>query len=123
MEFAASGESEIQYSSLKLSKFDVYQLDLMEQAGFVEIKGKERTHTTFRPGSHFQDCFSVRLDPRFSVTWAGHDYLDAVQNENIWRQTSEVVAKEGGGITLELVKAIAVGFAKKQIEERTGLKI
>jgi predicted transcriptional regulator len=59
----------------------------------------------------------------YRLTNAGHDYLDAVRDEGIWKRTSDAVAQTGGSVTLEVLKALAVGFTKKQISERTGIEL
>jgi hypothetical protein len=59
----------------------------------------------------------------YRLTNAGHDYLDAVRDAGIWKKTSDAVAQTGGSVTLEVLKALAVGFTKKQISERTGIEL
>lgn len=59
----------------------------------------------------------------YRLTAAGHDFLDAIRSEGIWQRTRAVVAEEGGSVAFDLLKSLALGFAKKQIEDRTGLKL
>jgi hypothetical protein len=59
----------------------------------------------------------------YSLTWAGHDYLDSVRDQTIWNKTVEAVAETGGSAALEVVKAVAMGFAKKKISQHTGIEI
>ena len=82
---------------------DSYQLLLMRDAGWIESNAPEF-------GS-------------FRMTYIGHEYLNAVRNESVWKSTKEVIANEGGSMALELVKALAMGFAKKQVEKHTGMKL
>jgi hypothetical protein len=56
------------------------------------------------------------------LTPAGHDFLDSVRNPETWAKTKKAVAG-AGGFTLELLKDLAAGFIKKQIEDRTGVKL
>lgn len=80
-----------------------FNLALMRDAGLIE--GKDANIGLFR------------------VTNAGHDYLDAVKNDGIWAKTKSVVEAEGGSLALELIKSLALSFGRKQIEDRTGLKL
>jgi hypothetical protein len=57
------------------------------------------------------------------LTWEGHDYLDAIRDEGIWAKTKAAVAETGGSATLEVIKAVAVGFVKKKISQHTGIEI
>lgn len=56
------------------------------------------------------------------MTYAGHDLLDSIRDPDIWGRTKGGV-EAAGGFTLDLMKALAKGFLKKQIEERTGVSI
>lgn len=59
----------------------------------------------------------------FRMTNASHDYLAAIKNDSIWAKTKAAVAEQGGSASLEIVKAIAAAFLRKQIEQRTGLTL
>jgi hypothetical protein len=56
------------------------------------------------------------------LTWPGHDFLDSVRDPKIWEKTKNGV-EGAGGFTVELMKDLAKGFVKKQIEEYTGVKL
>jgi hypothetical protein len=80
-------------------------LTLIEKAGYVEFQ---------RSGGGFWFVDQI--------TGPGYDFIDSVRDEAVWRKTKEGAAK-AGGFTLELVAALAKGFLKKQIEDRTGIEI
>jgi Hypothetical protein (DUF2513) len=63
-----------------------------------------------------------RLPLDIELTWAGHDFLDAVRDETIWQKTKQG-AEATGSFTFELVKDLAKGFIKTKIEEHTGVKL
>lgn len=56
------------------------------------------------------------------LTWAGHDFADAVRSPEVWAKTKKGV-EEAGGFTVDLLKDLAKGFLKKQIEDLTGVKL
>lgn len=56
------------------------------------------------------------------ITWAGHDFLDSVRDDALWAKTKSG-ALAAGGWTLDILKDLAKGLIKKQIEERTGVKL
>ncbi|QAB01152.1 MULTISPECIES: DUF2513 domain-containing protein [Agrobacterium tumefaciens complex] len=56
------------------------------------------------------------------LTWSGHDFLASVRDPEIWKKTKEG-ALSAKGFTLELLRDLAKGFIKKQIEERTGIAL
>jgi hypothetical protein len=56
------------------------------------------------------------------LTWKGHEFVDSVRDPKIWTKTKDG-ALAAGGFTLDLLKDLAQGFLKKQIEERTGVTL
>ena len=47
-----------------------------------------------------------------SLTWQGHEFLDAIRNDTIWNKTKNVVAERGGAIPFELIKELAIKLAR-----------
>ncbi len=56
------------------------------------------------------------------LTWLGHDFLDSVRDPEIWAKT-KAGAEKAGVFTIGLLKDLATGFVKKQIEDKTGIKL
>ncbi|EZQ18942.1 hypothetical protein CF98_00160 [Halopseudomonas bauzanensis] len=56
------------------------------------------------------------------LTWAGHDFLDAVRDDEIWRRTREGV-RAAGGFSIELLGDLAKGLIRKKIAEHTGVQL
>ena len=56
------------------------------------------------------------------LTWSGHDFVDSVRDEEIWRKTRHGAAA-AGAFSLELVRDLAKGFIKKKIADHTGIHI
>lgn len=83
-----------------------YHLGLIRQAEFVESVGSQPMR-----GIAFR-----------GLTWAGHDFADSVRDPAIWSKTKKG-ALAAGGLTAQLLVDLAKGFLKKQIEERTGVKL
>jgi hypothetical protein len=55
-------------------------------------------------------------------TWEGHEFLDTVRDPEVWAKTKKGAAA-AGGFTIDLLKDLAKGLVKKQIEEYTGVKL
>ncbi len=56
------------------------------------------------------------------ISWQGRDFLDSVRDPKIWDETKKG-AEVAGGFTVDLLKDLAKGLIKKQIEEWTGVKL
>lgn len=83
-----------------------YHAQLITKAGLIDAGGR---------GS--MQGFMFR-----SLTWEGHDFLDSIRDPEIWAKT-KTGAAAAGGFTVDLLKDLAKGFVKKQIEDLTGVKL
>lgn len=81
-----------------------YHLTLLIEAGMVVGKS------------------GMRMPIITRLTWQGHDFLDSVRDPEIWAKTKKG-ALAAGGFTIDLIADLAKGFLKKQIEDRTGVKL
>jgi hypothetical protein len=53
-----------------------------------------------------------RLDWRAkSLTWSGHEFLDATRNENVWHRVKAELKDRGLSLPFELVKELAIKLA------------
>jgi hypothetical protein len=84
-----------------------YHLKLLKEQGLIECPGS----LPLAGGIPFR-----------KLTWAGHDFVDAVRDPAIWKKTKHSVDAIGS-ITFDLVKDLAKGFIKTKIEEHTGVKL
>ena len=51
------------------------------------------------------------------LTWEGHDFLQAIQNEKVWKKILGKAKELGGSMTLELAKELG----KKYLMEVAGI--
>ncbi|MFV2053911.1 DUF2513 domain-containing protein [Aliiroseovarius sp. YM-037] len=58
----------------------------------------------------------------YRMTSAGHDYLDAIRDDGIWKKTKNGAAKVGG-MTIGLVRDLAIAYVKQEANEKLGIKI
>ena len=47
------------------------------------------------------------------ITWNGHEFLDAVRSDDVWRTVKEKLAALGGTASLATIKVLADGVASK----------
>ncbi len=88
----------------------LYHVGLLEEAGL--LKGQELS------GLGMETSLWADLD----LTWAGHDFVDAIRDPQVWKETKKGL-EYAGSFTFDLVKALAKGFVTKKIEEHTGVKL
>ena len=85
----------------------VYNLDLAIKEGLVEGR--------VQWASDNDDYYTVNVA---SLTWAGHDFLDSVRQDAVWRTTQETVEKAGHNIaqvSLTLIKEVAMSVIRNQL--------
>jgi DNA-binding transcriptional ArsR family regulator len=84
-----------------------YHLTQLRDAGFLDSPGSQPAGygITFR-----------------SLSWEGHDFLDAVRSPEVWKRTKEG-ASTVGGWTFGLMKDMATAYAKHVAKEKLGLDL
>lgn len=68
---------------------------------------------------------TIDIDGSFgfrSLTPQGHDFVDSVRDDTIWKLTKEG-AIAAGGFTLDTLSALGKGFLRKQMERLTGIPL
>lgn len=75
-----------------------YHIDLLKEVGFVD-------------GSFFIKAQSREFLGNCHMTWAGHDFLDAIRDDAVWSKRKEKIIKFGVGAFFELVKTLGVAAA------------
>ncbi len=87
-----------------------YVLNKMKEAGII----------TSHSGTELRSGYTYHI--QIELTWDGHDFLDTVRDPAIWAKTKEGAA-QAGAFSWDILKKLAKGYAKKQIEEKTGIVI
>jgi hypothetical protein len=88
------------YSSLEIK----YHLLLMDEAGFLRCE-REVTPTGR----------TIYVLP-MSLTWQGHEFLEAARNDTFWRRAKALVIEKTGALSFELLKAALVLLAKEAVQ-------
>jgi hypothetical protein len=85
------------YSSTEIN----YHIKLLAQAGLVEAEDASTLG-----GSSFYVS---------SLTWEGHEFLDAARDSSRWQKAKDLVAQKGGALTFEILKQVLMEIAKNNI--------
>lgn len=81
----------------------VEHIALLSEAGLLSV---------IDASTHDGEDYIVRR-----MTWAGHEFLDALRDDTIWKKAKEHVLKPGASWTFDILKE----WAKHEIKERLGL--
>ncbi len=88
------------YSSQEIS----YHIKLLYQAGLLEA----------------EDASTMGMGPKGfcwfagSLTWEGHEFLEAARDDNRWNKTKKLFADKGGGLVFEALKFALIKGIKNQ---------
>jgi hypothetical protein len=52
-----------------------------------------------------------------ALTWAGHEFVEAVRDDDVWKEALAVTAKSGNGMVFEVLKKALM----RVLEKRAGL--
>lgn len=87
----------------------IYHVDQILMNGWIDSAGGR--------GMNPSAQFSFR-----ALTPEGHDFIDSVRDEAIWKLTKDGVSA-AGGFTLNTLSALGKAFLNKQLEKYTGLEL
>ena len=75
-----------------------YHIKLLHEAGLIEA-----VNQTTKSG--FQWAAK-------SLTWHGHEFLDAARNDTVWKKLKDKLKEQGGNIPFHVIKEMAVQYSK-----------
>jgi hypothetical protein len=53
-----------------------------------------------------------------ALTWAGHEFVEAVRDDSVWKEARAITAKSGDGTVFEILNKALM----QVLEKRTGLE-
>jgi DNA-binding transcriptional ArsR family regulator len=83
-----------------------YHLALIYEAGLVDSNGAEA-----RTGIYF-----------YRLSWNGHEFLDTVRDNEVWRRV-KAGAAQAGAASVSLLVGLGKAYAKQVIKERLGIDL
>lgn len=81
-----------------------YHVKIMNEAGLLDVNIIPIMSSAPKP-------FLIR-----SLSWEGHEFLDAIRSETIWGKTKQTILEKGSTLTFDLIKSVAISFATKALE-------
>lgn len=75
-----------------------YHVMLLGEAGLIK--------TTYYSADDIPYWYPVRL------TWEGHEFLDAIKNDNVWAKLKEKVKEKGSDIPFDVLKELAMQLTR-----------
>ncbi len=79
-----------------------HHIGLLEEAGYVTA---QNASTQDRRNFHW-----------IHLTWQGHEFLDALRDETVWKKVKAKVTSAGGSLSFELVKAIGIAAVREALK-------
>lgn len=108
-----TGRDDVEWDLSDLSKFGGCDRDeffgnfkLLIKAGFLE------------PDRGGDFCIDDKIYT-YGLTWYGHEFLDSIRDEKVWRKTKEG-ARKVGSFSVDVLTDIARAIINKKIKDLTG---
>lgn len=83
----------------------MYHFILMDQAGLIRCEREVSSTTSDR---------IIKVYP-FSLTWQGHEFLEASRNEKTWNKAKALIKSKSGAISFDVLKALLISMAKETV--------
>lgn len=81
-----------------------YHVLLLAQAGLIDFE-PEKTKTGRIIRAH-----------ALGLNWAGHEFLDAVRSEKVWKKLLKYAKDKGGSLPFDLLKSLGVELIKESLK-------
>jgi hypothetical protein len=89
-------------------KIEGYDDDAIQ--GHLALLYEHKLINAIDASSHSGQAYLVR-----GLTWEGHDFIEAVRNETVWRKAFGIITEKGGGFTLEMIKELLKRLLAEQV--------
>ncbi|MCG7544108.1 DUF2513 domain-containing protein [Pseudoalteromonas sp. MM17-2] len=70
---------------------------------------------------------SISKGPRYftiqgqnGLTWNGHEFLDSIKDEGLWKDVKKTLKEKGKAMTFEVIKTTATTLVKSSINQLLG---
>lgn len=54
-----------------------------------------------------------------SLTWKGHEFIEAARNNSRWQEAKKYILEKGGSVTFEILKAVLSESIKNALFQKT----
>jgi hypothetical protein len=105
----------------------LFEVESLERYLFLDIDLKSSEHLEEKTLYHLELMCDEGLLMRLSVNGLrmsshGHDFIDAIRDDTIWKRTKEG-AKTVGGVTLGMLADLAKAYVKEEIKSKLGVSL
>ena len=83
----------------------MYHFILMDQAGLIRCEREVSSTTSDRV---------IKVYP-FSLTWQGHEFLEASRNDKTWSKAKTLIKSKSGALSFDVLKALLISMAKEAV--------
>jgi hypothetical protein len=102
----AATDDELAVAGASVDQID-YHLRLLRDQDFLDCPGEPFLSGKF---------------PFRGLTWAGHDFLDSIRDDDVWHKT-KAHAQQVGSWTVDILAGLAKAVIKAKLKAATGLDL
>lgn len=108
--------------------FDLGDSEFSSDMGYPGIEGysedqikhhvfimKDAGLLTLTEGKKVEGFFGKAEDLDLRITWEGHEFLEKVRDEKLWKSIVKTTKKKTGGLSFDILKAILIATLKEAV--------
>lgn len=86
----------------------IYHLKIMEENDLVDVELSEITNT--RTGKEKEWLIGAVG----GLTWKGHEFLDAAENDSAWQKAKDFVGEQGSNVPFSVIGELMKAYIKQE---------
>ena len=92
-----------------------YHMKIMGQAGLLHIDEDEITYPAYGIGMSSPTASTKVVFQNYSLSWEGHEFLDAARDDKRWDKAKTAMSK-AGGFVLPVMMQLLTSFMKAELK-------
>lgn len=89
---------------------EAYHCDIMIQAGLLDGK-------LLRKGLNTPSWILNRTVQVYDLTWEGHNFLDSIREETVWKKIKKEIGDKSGQVSFEILKDLAISASRSFLSQ------
>jgi hypothetical protein len=105
------GDSEF-YSDMGYPRIDGYNIDQIKHHVFIM---RDAGLLRFTEGKTVDGFLDETEDLELRLTWEGHEFLEKVRDDKLWKSILDTTKKKTGGLSFDVLKALLIATLTKSV--------
>ena len=100
------------YSDMGCPRIEGYSEDQIKHHVFIM---RDAGLVRFTEGNEVEGFLGKTEDMQLRLTWEGHEFLEKVRDEKLWKSILDTTKNKTGGLSFDILKALLIAALKKSV--------